>query len=93
MYECPNCSGNLKFHIGKQALYCDHCDTEIDPYAFHKEQDAEEKEYYDVTVFKCPQCGGEILADDTTAATFCSYCGGSTIMRNMCAMLILLQRS
>ena len=80
MYECPNCSGNLKFHIGKQALYCDHCDTEIDPYAFHKEQDAEEKEYYDVTVFKCPQCGGEILADDTTAATFCSYCGGSTIL-------------
>lgn len=80
MYECPNCAGNLRFHIGKQQLYCEHCDTTLPPYTFHKESDAEEQEYYEVTIFTCPQCGGELLTEDNTAATFCSYCGASTIL-------------
>lgn len=32
----------------------------------------------DVTLFTCSQCGGELLAYDDTAVTFCSYCGSST---------------
>jgi len=30
--------------------------------------------------FQCPSCGGEILTDDTTAATFCPYCENPAIM-------------
>jgi len=30
--------------------------------------------------FHCPACGGEILADETTAATFCPYCDNPTIL-------------
>ena len=30
--------------------------------------------------FQCPSCGGEILADATTAATFCPYCANPTIL-------------
>ncbi|MDE7254245.1 MAG: hypothetical protein K2O32_15070 [Acetatifactor sp.] len=33
-----------------------------------------------VNIFTCPQCGGELISTDTTAATFCSFCGGSTIL-------------
>ncbi len=77
MYECPNCAGNLKFDIAMQQLLCEHCETTMDPYSFQKEQDAEE---YEATIYTCPQCGGEIISDDTTAATFCSFCGGSTIL-------------
>lgn len=96
MYECPNCGGNLKFNIARQKLYCEHCETTVDPYKFYKEKDAEERvipvddagaeipegaeEEYEVTVFTCPQCGGEILSEDTTAATFCSFCGSATIL-------------
>lgn len=80
MYECPNCAGNLKFNIGMQQLYCEHCDTTMPPYSFHKESDAEEQEYFEVTIFTCPQCGGELLTEDNTVATFCSYCGSSTIL-------------
>lgn len=29
--------------------------------------------------YQCPSCGGEILSDETTAATFCPYCGNPTI--------------
>ena len=30
--------------------------------------------------FECPSCGGEIITDETTAATFCPYCDNPTIM-------------
>ena len=86
MYECPNCNANLKFDIKTQMLLCDRCDTKMDPYAFQKEQDAEEQtmqeDDYEITVFTCPQCGGRLVSDDTTAATFCSYCGSSTILQS-----------
>jgi len=84
MYECPNCNGNLKFDIVRQKLFCEYCGTEVDPYSFQRERDAVETESpsgeYEVTVFTCPQCGAEILSEDTTAATFCSFCGGSAIL-------------
>lgn len=80
MYQCPNCGGRLVFDILSQQLKCDHCSTQYDPYAISKEKDAEENDEYDVTVFKCPQCGGEILSTDSTAANFCSFCGASTIL-------------
>ncbi len=30
--------------------------------------------------FQCATCGGEILGDENTAATFCPYCGNPTIL-------------
>lgn len=30
--------------------------------------------------FHCPSCGGEILTEATTAATFCPYCGSPAIL-------------
>ncbi len=80
MYQCPNCGGRLKFDIPSQQMACEQCDAHFDPYAVSKENDAEESTEYDVTVFKCPQCGGEILSTDNTVANFCSFCGASTIL-------------
>ena len=40
---------------------------------------------YQVTVFTCPQCGGEIIGEENEAATFCSYCGASTILKSRIA--------
>ncbi len=80
MYECPNCGGNLKFDISSQLLKCDYCQTTKDPYEVSKEKDAEESSDFGVTVFTCPQCGGEILSTDTSVAEFCSFCGASTIL-------------
>ncbi|MDE6701829.1 MAG: hypothetical protein K2K10_12610, partial [Acetatifactor sp.] len=84
MYECPNCAANLRFDIPSQKLKCEHCGTLMNPYDFQKERDGlettVEEEDYEVTVFTCPQCGGELISNDTTAATFCSFCGGSTIL-------------
>lgn len=80
MYECPNCGGNLKFDIESQLLKCDYCQTTRNPYDITKEKDAEESNAFNVTIFTCPQCGGEIMSTDTSAAEFCSFCGASTIL-------------
>ena len=41
---------------------------------------------YKITVFTCPQCGGELASvDENTAATFCSFCGASTILHSRIA--------
>ena len=80
MYNCPNCSGNLSFDIASQQLMCEYCKTRLDPYEYEKTQDAEENDMFGVTVFTCPQCGGEIMTTNVTAAGFCTYCGASTIL-------------
>ena len=43
-----------------------------------KNWDAEENET--VRAFRCSSCGGELITDDHTAATFCPYCGNPTIV-------------
>lgn len=81
MYECPDCAGNLKFDILAQKLHYSFCGTLVDPYNILKEKDAEEHhDEYEVTIFTCPQCGGEILSQDTTTPAFCSFCGSATIL-------------
>lgn len=80
MYECPNCGGNLRFDIRSQQLACAYCSEKFNPYEITKEKDAEEQNEYEVTVFCCPQCGGEIYSTDNTAAGFCSFCGAATIL-------------
>lgn len=80
MYECPNCGGNLKFDIESQLLKCEHCLTTQDPYSAAPDKGAEEHNDFDVTIFTCPQCGGEILSTDTSVAEFCSFCGASNIL-------------
>ena len=80
MAVCPNCGGMLRFDIKGQTMRCDSCASTFDPYAFEYGGSAEESTEYDVTVFKCPQCGGEIYATDQTAAGFCSYCGSSNVL-------------
>ncbi len=95
MFVCPNCGANIIFDPGKQLLHCDYCDTDLSPDAVIQKDDAEEQTYteskenessetgyaeYTTTIYTCKECGGEILANDNTVATFCSYCGASTVL-------------
>lgn len=89
MYECPGCGQNLKFDISLQKLKCAYCDGVYDPYSIGEKHSAKTDgedtlngETFQITSFVCPQCGGEILGDETETATFCSYCGASTILNS-----------
>lgn len=86
MIQCPSCGENLKFDIASQMMACEACHNQFDPYSFDSKtsdgiegRDLDENDY-EVTVFTCPQCGGEILSTDNAAAGFCSFCGASTIL-------------
>lgn len=80
MFQCPNCGSSLRFDIPSQMLTCDHCHSFHDPYSVSKDHDAEEQDMYDVTVFTCPQCGGQLMSTENSAAEFCSFCGAPTIL-------------
>ncbi len=80
MYECPNCNGNLKFEISSQQLFCAHCESRFDPYSVQKELDTLDEDCFEVNVFRCPQCGGEMISGDTDVTSFCSYCGSANIL-------------
>ena len=74
MFACKNCGGNVKFDIKSGQLACDYCHSLFDPYAYEdKTSDAEVQKDFEATIFTCPQCGGEILSTDDTAAGFCSF--------------------
>ena len=93
MIVCPSCGANLKFDPKSQKMLCDFCGSSFDPKEFDVKEDAQEQviqeenteapefETYDVTIYTCPQCGGELMSvDQNTAAAFCSFCGASTIL-------------
>lgn len=35
----------------------------------------------ELNVYRCKNCGAEMVADDTCAATFCVYCGSTSILK------------
>ena len=39
-----------------------------------------EQAYGDAVIFSCPSCGGEIITDNTTAATECYYCHNPVVL-------------
>ncbi len=43
-------------------------------------QEWSKEECSGLRAFQCPSCAGEILTDETTAATFCPYCDNPTIL-------------
>ncbi len=44
----------------------------------HRQWDEDEQAH--IHAFQCPSCGGELLTEDTTTATFCPYCDNPTIL-------------
>ncbi len=54
--------------------------TEAFSWESETKNDWDEQEQTILNTYQCPACGGEILTDDTTAATFCPFCDNPTIM-------------
>ncbi len=46
-----------------------------------KDENGKEKvDVYEAIVYRCTQCGAELITTDETIATFCSYCGSSAVL-------------
>lgn len=86
MYGCPNCGAELEYNIKTGKLSCDSCGGKYSVEAVNKQNDGE-KDLYDINIFRCPQCGGEVYSTNTTIAGFCSYCGASTVLTQRTAQV------
>lgn len=92
IYVCPNCNGRLEFDSEKQKLKCPFCES---LYSFEEMSEAVDSkpdyeivnEHYSdedlegVKVYTCDNCSGVIMAEETTAATTCPYCGNHVVLK------------
>ena len=59
MYRCPNCSAGMRYDIYKRSLKCDYCGYICAAENHPQQQEEAARDDYEVTLFSCPQCGGE----------------------------------
>lgn len=89
-YNCPNCGAELYFNADKQKMCCEFClseytDAEIK--AAQGDVTAKEKAHNDeefcahMDEYVCPNCGAEVIADENTAASICTYCHSPVVLK------------
>lgn len=80
--KCPFCDSEIDVDaLGKNEKILDEVGKEDE---MHWESTAgqqwEDGEQDSINVYSCNSCGGEIVADETTGATHCPYCGNPVVM-------------
>ena len=95
-YKCPACGGAMEFNSDIGKLKCPYCDTVLSVEEFEEIINKEPEETWDkesegqwdegehdnIKVYTCKSCGGEIIADNTTGASVCPYCGNTVLMES-----------
>lgn len=71
---CLNCGANVVFDPDNNNLYCDTCKTSMPMY----ELDIDDIKY---DRYLCNSCGAELLVDENSIITDCSYCGSKELFR------------
>lgn len=85
--KCLACNAPIKFDPKLGKFKCEYCKSEftaeqlknMDDKKLDTKGEAVDDEYL---VYNCPDCGANIIADKDTSATFCIYCGNTSIIKN-----------
>ena len=88
--KCPACSASIEYNTKLGKWKCEYCGMEYDLEELKKHENASNEKLNDgvngddtsYDLYRCPDCGAAIVADDETASTFCVYCGNSAILKN-----------
>lgn len=91
--KCPACGAPITFNPQNQKWDCEYCGSKFTLEEMKKYNNASsDKEnnnshtntnkLEDLDVYHCKNCGAEVMADEVTTATFCVYCGSTTILKN-----------
>lgn len=89
--NCPSCGSKLVFEPESGFLKCSSCGSEFDPSMFDVLAALDDLEDDDTpgdpsdllegsAEFICNSCGASVIADATTSATFCRFCGNPVVM-------------
>ena len=92
-WVCDYCEGKFTMEeLEQRGAQTKQDDYEVKPRAEAEENTADVSFQYEENIpqpeddlshmrgYVCPSCGGEIVTDDVTAATFCVFCGNPTIL-------------
>ena len=92
-YKCPRCGGILEFDSQLQKMKCPYCDSiftveemqqkddVLQPDQQEQPQQADaDSDLSSMGVYTCKSCGGELVADENTAATHCPFCGNPVML-------------
>ena len=80
MYSCPGCGSTMVFDPAGQQLKCGMCDRTESVESADRREARQASNRVEMDLFTCPNCGGAVHAMNTTAASFCSYCGSSVML-------------
>ena len=94
--RCPNCTASISFNPAVGKWKCEYCGGEFNleemkNYSNNASANSKNIEngiqqnvdITDYTTYHCESCGAEIITDSqTTAATFCVYCGATAILKS-----------
>ena len=88
-HKCPACTAKLPFNPTTQMWDCEYCGTSYkleELEEFERKQNKKEsdvkKSNVEADVYECPNCGAKVITDENTTATFCVYCGSTSIIKN-----------
>ncbi|HZK33803.1 MAG TPA: DNA helicase PriA [Bacillota bacterium] len=83
-YKCLSCKAGLKFDPPSQKWKCEYCFSEYEKEQLDSAQTIKEipdEDMPELDAYHCNNCGADLLADDTTSATFCLYCKSPTVIK------------
>lgn len=93
--RCPTCGAPIKFNPKNQKWDCMYCGSKFSLEEMQQHENASskkantvetpqgtKKKLEEMDVYHCKSCGAEVMADETTTATFCVYCGNTAILKS-----------
>ena len=87
-HKCPNCHAKLTFNPKGQNWICEYCDSKFkleelknNEQNYNEKKVEEEAVSSEFDVYRCPDCGAQIITDLNTVATFCIYCKNTSIIK------------
>lgn len=91
-YQCPACTGPLKFSGKTGLLECEYCGSSYSVEDFDKKQNSEKTsseneqkngqtwEDSNLKAYNCKTCGAELICEEISVSISCPYCGNPTIL-------------
>ena len=91
--KCPTCGATITFNPLNQLWDCQYCSSKFTLDELQKFNNASsavanlvdqlmpDTTVDDLDVYRCRNCGAQIMADRTTTSTFCVYCGSVAILK------------
>ena len=81
-YKCPSCGGYLAFDPESQKWKCPFCDSIFNEQAVMGKEEPQKQQPTagQQVMYRCQNCGSEIMTDETTVATHCYYCHSPVVL-------------